>query len=137
MSTGVRYHKQMKRWHAVLHWQGDRLHVGYFDDENDAIAARTAAKNELETLSGEKQGSRVTKLDRILHKLRQGVEDGTIPLPTEILEGGEGPSRSREDPQEYIFNVEGDEDAEDEEAEQTAALDEVSRKRIEGVRDDA
>lgn len=137
MSIGVRFHKLMKRWHAVLHWNGERLHVGYFDEEDDAITARTSAKNELETLTGKKQGSRITRLDQILHDLRQSVENGTLPLPTEMLEGGEGPSRARENPKDMVFNIkEDEEDVEDEEAEARAALDEVSKKRFKGESDD-
>lgn len=41
---GVRWHKQKKRWHAQIAFNGVNKHLGYFTDKSEATAARKAAE---------------------------------------------------------------------------------------------
>lgn len=42
--TGVRWHKHLCKWQAIIARNGRRYHLGAFTDKNDAITARRAAE---------------------------------------------------------------------------------------------
>lgn len=41
--NGVRWHKALNKWHAQLQADYNKIHIGYFENLDDAIAARKAA----------------------------------------------------------------------------------------------
>lgn len=41
--TGVSFHKRNKKWRAQLKANGKKIHLGYFEKIEDAVAARAAA----------------------------------------------------------------------------------------------
>jgi hypothetical protein len=49
--VGVCWNKKLKRWRAVISFNGRRLHLGYFDDPKDASAAYETKKIERTTLA--------------------------------------------------------------------------------------
>jgi len=44
---GVMWYKPLQKWAAYIRRDGKRKHLGYFDDINDAIAARLKAEHEI------------------------------------------------------------------------------------------
>ncbi len=42
--TGVHWYKPYGKWQAQISISGERVHLGYFSDKNDAISARKAAE---------------------------------------------------------------------------------------------
>ena len=44
-AIGVNWHKRDKRWSARIRFNGKKLHLGCFDDINDAIEARRQAED--------------------------------------------------------------------------------------------
>lgn len=43
-TTGVSWEKQEGKWHAIIRVDGRQKHLGFFDDIDEAIAARKAAE---------------------------------------------------------------------------------------------
>ena len=43
-TKGVRWHKRKKKWFSRITFQGKQIHLGVFDDEEDAITARKHAE---------------------------------------------------------------------------------------------
>ena len=43
---GVHFHKRVKKWHAQITIDGIRIHIGYYDDLEDAKIARVNRANE-------------------------------------------------------------------------------------------
>lgn len=41
---GVYWNKSLNRWHARIHHEGKRVHLGFYTNVEDAVAARTAAE---------------------------------------------------------------------------------------------
>ena len=44
--TGVSFNKRKKRWVSVIELKGKRIHLGYFENKEDAIKARLKAEEE-------------------------------------------------------------------------------------------
>lgn len=42
--TGVYYNKKYSKWHARIKVNGEYIHLGYFDDINEAASARYNAE---------------------------------------------------------------------------------------------
>ena len=50
---GVRWYKAGSKWQAYIRTMGKRIHLGYFDDKDDAIAARRDAEIEFGFFAGD------------------------------------------------------------------------------------
>lgn len=51
--SGVRWHKRHERWCASAAKGGNKIHLGYFDEKEEAVRARMAweARNPIETVN--------------------------------------------------------------------------------------
>ncbi len=47
-STGVYFHKRDKQWIAFIHVNGKKIHLGCFENQNDAKNARIAANDQFD-----------------------------------------------------------------------------------------
>ena len=43
--VGVVWHRRIRKWHAQIGYSGKCIHLGYYDDFNEAVAARKAAED--------------------------------------------------------------------------------------------
>lgn len=114
---GVYWHKKIGKWHAVLHYNGTRYHLGFFTERQDALNKRRDVKDRIELLTGRPIHSRTTRIDTLLKSLEEKVESGEI--ETEGYEGeytSVDPTQlSLDDLQLTIDENEGDESENEEE----------------------
>lgn len=73
MSYHVYWHKLLKKWMVNIPYQGETIHIGYFNNKSDAIIARDEA---FKNLCGKDKTpkKRTTRYAKVLKEIKENKE---------------------------------------------------------------